>query len=113
MFVGVAVFELHIEAAQSLKEKRMVVRSLRDRIRNRFGISVAEVALNDLHQRARIGLALVSNDSRHLQKQLDAIERFVDEESGGELAGWNQELINFGSEAHVGDPTEEESEGTL
>jgi uncharacterized protein YlxP (DUF503 family) len=95
MLVGIVVFELHIEDAQSLKEKRMVVRSLKDRLRNKFPVSIAEVGLNDLHQRARIGLAVVSNDAAFIEKQLDAVERFVEEEGGAELVGWTQELINF------------------
>ena len=54
MFVTVALFELHIPHAQSLKDKRMVVRSVRDKLRN-LDLSVKEVAFHDLHQRARKG----------------------------------------------------------
>ena len=52
MLVCVALFELDIEFAQSLKDKRMVVRSLKEKLRSRFEISAAEVGLLDLHQRS-------------------------------------------------------------
>ena len=62
MLVAVALFELHIPHAQSLKDKRMVVRSVRDKLRN-LDLSVKEVALHDLHQRARIAASFIALDN--------------------------------------------------
>lgn len=95
MYVGVATFEIHIPHAGSLKEKRAVVRALRDRLRGRLEISVAEVALNDLHQRARLGLAMVSGDPALIERSLAAAQELVESEADGELIGWEQELLQF------------------
>ena len=57
MVVGIVRFELHLPGAQSLKDKRQVVRSLKERLRERVHASVAEVEFQDLWQRAAIGLA--------------------------------------------------------
>jgi uncharacterized protein YlxP (DUF503 family) len=99
MIVAVALFELHIEDAQSLKEKRMVVRSLRDRLRRRFRISVNEVAFHDLHQRARLAVALIAQKNRDADSLLDAVERFVDENAGARMTGWTSEKLDFDAEA--------------
>ena len=60
MVVGISVFELHVPGSRGLKEKRKVVKSLLDRIHQRYRVSVTETDLHDLHQRAEIGLALVT-----------------------------------------------------
>lgn len=95
MYVGVATFELHIPHAVSLKDKRSVVRSLRDRLRAKLEISVAEVALNDLHQRARLALAMVSGDGAVIERAFASAMELVESEADGELIGWEQELIPF------------------
>ena len=95
MYVGVATFELHIEHAQSLKEKRMVVRSLRDRVRQRFEVSIAEVALQDLHQRARMAVALVSGDHITVERTLEAILDLVENEAEARVVGWSPEIMQL------------------
>ena len=74
---------LHIPGAQSLKEKRAVVRSLVERLRARRHLSSAEVDLQDEVQRARIGFAVVSGDLTTARRLSDDARRFVD----GELIG--------------------------
>jgi uncharacterized protein YlxP (DUF503 family) len=80
LVVGVGTLELHLHGVQSLKEKRGVVRSVVQRLQNQFHVSVAEVDSLDLHQKATIGFAAVSNDSRLansvLDKIVDAVEGF-------------------------------------
>jgi uncharacterized protein YlxP (DUF503 family) len=95
MFVAVALFELHIEYAQSLKEKRMVVKSLRDKLQHRFGVSVAEVALQDVHQRARIALSFVTNERKFAESLFEKIEGFVESNTDAVVAGWTSELLDF------------------
>lgn len=63
MFVGVLRLSFHLPGARSLKDKRQVVRSFRDRVRARLDVSIAEVEHMDLHQRATFGVAVVSNDA--------------------------------------------------
>ena len=95
MYIGIAAFELHIESAQSLKDKRMVVRSMRDRLRRKFQVSVAEVDLNDLHQRARLGVAVVSNSRREVTRMLDSISLFAESEGDARVVGWVQDIQPF------------------
>ena len=95
MLVVVAMCELHIPYAQSLKEKRMVVKSLRDKLRNRFEISANEVALQDLHQRARIAVAFISHDHASADSFLDKIHGFVESNTDAVLAGWTSEKLEF------------------
>ena len=63
MFVGVLRLTFHIGHARSLKDKRRVVQKFRDRVRSRFDVSIAEVAAQDLHQRAVFGVGVVSGDA--------------------------------------------------
>lgn len=95
MLVVVVLFELHIEFAQSLKDKRMVVKSLRDKLRNRFEVSVSEVALQDLHQRARLAVAFITHDHAAADANLDRIQSFVESNTDAMVAGWTSEKLEF------------------
>ncbi|HSN69132.1 MAG TPA: DUF503 domain-containing protein [Thermoanaerobaculia bacterium] len=98
MQVAVAVFELHIPQARSLKDKRAVVRSVRARIRSRFEMSVAEVGLQELHQRARIGAAAVGSDGVSLEPLFEEVARSLELEQDASLVGWNVEVIQMPDE---------------
>ena len=65
--------DLSIPKARSLKEKRQVVKSILDRTRARFNVSAAEVEALDLHQRAGLAFATVSNDAAHARGRMDTI----------------------------------------
>lgn len=71
MVVGVCTVELFISGSQSLKDKRQVVHGLRDRLREKFNLSVAEVDGQDLWQKAVVGMACISNESRHANQVLE------------------------------------------
>jgi uncharacterized protein YlxP (DUF503 family) len=101
MFVAVALFELHIEFAQSLKDKRMVVRSLRAKLRGRFEISAAEVALQDLHQRARIAISFVTGERTIAESLLDKIQTFIESNTDATMTGWTSEILDFDEEAEL------------
>lgn len=101
MIVAVALFEIHIEFAQSLKEKRMVVRSLKDKLRSRFHISAAEVGMQDLHQRARLGISFIALDDKAADAQLEKITTFIESNAGGALTGWTSEKLQFDEEANL------------
>jgi uncharacterized protein YlxP (DUF503 family) len=77
--VLVLTWELQIPGCRSLKEKRMVVRSLRDRLRHRFNVSVAETGFQDIHDRAELTAALVASDGRTAESLAGSLERFVDD----------------------------------
>lgn len=71
MVVGLCTVELFMAGNQSLKDKRQVLHSLKDRLRGKFNISIAEVDGQDLWQRAVLGMACVANDGGHVNQVLD------------------------------------------
>lgn len=78
MVIGVRSFELHLAAAHSLKDKRSVLKSLKDRLHNEFNVSVAETGKQDAWQTAELTVCLVSSDRRHAESVLTAVDRFVE-----------------------------------
>ncbi len=78
MVVTVVTWELSIPGCSSLKEKRMVVRSLKDRMRNKFNVSVAETGHQDVLTRAELSAALVATDQRFADAVIDKVDRLVD-----------------------------------
>ena len=95
MLVTVALFELHIEFAHSLKEKRMVVKSLRDRLAHTFHIATNEVALHDVHQQARIAISFITLEHATADSLLDKIVRFIESNTDATLAGWTSDKLDF------------------
>ena len=83
--VGVLTLEIHVEHSQSLKDKRQVVRSLKDRLRERFNVSVAEVDYLDSWQHAAVSVATVANDRVFAEKILQAAESHAADQLGGAL----------------------------
>ena len=77
MVIGVAAWELQIFGAHSLKEKRSVVKSLKERLRERFNVSVAETAHHDKWQRAEIAACVVATDRKHAESVIESADRFV------------------------------------
>lgn len=77
MIVGVMTTKLHLHGITSLKEKRSIVKSLIGRLKSRFNISIAEVDYNDNKAGALIAIAIVSNDTRFVNQQLDKIIDFM------------------------------------
>lgn len=71
IIVGLCTVELFIPESQSLKDKRQVLLSLKDRLREQFNLSVAEVDGQDLWQKAVLGLACVANEGRYVNQVLD------------------------------------------
>jgi uncharacterized protein YlxP (DUF503 family) len=75
--VGIARVGLFIGASHSLKEKRMVLRRVKDLVRQKFNVSISEVAENDMWQRAILGIAIVGNERRFVEGALDEVVAFV------------------------------------
>ena len=101
MIVAVALFELHIEYAQSLKEKRMVIRSVRDKLRRRFNISANEVAYQDLLQRSRLAVSFVADRRDSADSLLDTIQNFIESNTDAVMTGWTVEKLDFDEEANL------------
>ncbi len=94
MVLAYAVFDLHLPGCRGLKEKRMIVRSLKARIRNQFEVSAAEVGSQDLLQRAELGVAAVGPDQQPLDALLQNILSFVEQNLEGELLNYRNEFIH-------------------
>lgn len=77
MVVAVKTFDIHIPGCRSLKEKRFVIRSLKDRIRTKFNVAVAEVENQDLWQRATIAVASVNEHKGYLDGLLQKVSEVV------------------------------------
>jgi uncharacterized protein YlxP (DUF503 family) len=91
--VGLARLTFFLPASHSLKDKRMVVRRVKDRTRQKFNVSIAEVEENDLWQRAVIAVALVGNERRFVESALDEVVRFLREQ--GEVTNVEREIQSF------------------
>lgn len=76
MIAGLLTIPIHLNGIGSLKEKRRIVKSVIERLRSRFNVSIAEIGSQD-KQLAIVGIAVISNDGSHLDEQLDKIIQFV------------------------------------
>ncbi|MDV3427756.1 MAG: DUF503 domain-containing protein [Bacillota bacterium] len=79
MIIGTAKIKLHINYSHSLKEKRMVVRSIKSRVINKFNVSIAEVEDNDIHQIIVLGLAAVSNSKSMADSEMQSVLNFIED----------------------------------
>lgn len=95
MLVAVLVADLLFPGSDSLKDKRRRLAGLTSRIRARFPVSVAEVGLQDLRQRGRIGVALVSTDSRLAQSILDQITDVIGRDGEIEMIDRRIEILQM------------------
>jgi uncharacterized protein YlxP (DUF503 family) len=85
-FIGIYSFELHFPQSHSLKDKRMILRSVKAQLVNRVSCSIAEVDHHDVWQRARLTLACVTREAGEAERLLDTAERW--------LAGQDFELLS-------------------
>jgi len=95
--VGVCCITFGLPGNDSLKGKRRVVRRIIDRTRNEFNAAVAEVGGLDQHCRAAIGIAVVSNDSRHASSMLDTISAFASRQTEAVVLDRSVELLHVGA----------------
>lgn len=94
MIVGISVFELHLPASRSLKDKRRVVKSVIDRVHQRFRVSIAETGHHDLHQRAEIAIAaVVAGGEREMEKLMDEIRNLVESDPEIYLTLWDPQIL--------------------
>jgi hypothetical protein len=91
--VGVGLITFRLHDCHSLKEKRRIVKTVIARLRNNFNASVAEVADNDVHQRAVIGFCLVGNDQGLINSKIDKMFNLAEELGLAEVVDTEMELI--------------------
>jgi len=94
MVIAYALFDLYLPGCRGLKEKRMIVKSLKSRIRNEFEVSAAEVGDQDLLQRSLLGVAVIGPDQQPLDALLQNVLRFVEDNLAGELLDYRNEFIH-------------------
>ncbi len=97
MVVLVTVFELHLPASRSLKDKRRVVKGLIERIHARYRVSIAETDLHDLHQRAEIAIAAVHQSPSHVEHMMDAVRSLLEEHPEALVTRWEPEFVHAGA----------------
>lgn len=94
MVLGILQFDLVIPGSESLKDKRRVVRSVKDRLHREHMVSIAEVGLQDTLNVARLGLALVGNEGAHIGQTLDKIVSKLMTLPDAQLGGMSRQLVH-------------------
>ncbi len=96
MKVGCLVIKLYLHGNDSLKGKRRVIRTIKDRVKNKFNISIAETGDQDVHQILQLGIAAVSSDAPYLDGLLRQVVQFIDTMHLAEMTDFQIELIHMG-----------------
>ncbi|HEY0555083.1 MAG TPA: DUF503 domain-containing protein [Thermoanaerobaculia bacterium] len=94
MIVGISVFELHLPASRSLKDKRRVVKSLIERVHQRYRVSIAETDFHDLHQRAEIAMAVVAaGGESEMDRMMEQVREMVESDPEIYLTRWDPQVL--------------------
>lgn len=93
MIIGICTCEIYIFNANSLKSKRSVVKSIIEKSKNRFNISIAEVGENDKWQKSIIAFSTISNDQRLVEETIEKVINFFDSYSEIEIININREIL--------------------
>jgi len=99
MYVGIAKIALALADSHSLKEKRMVLRRIKDRVRERLGVTINEVGDADAHQRAELGCAVVSSDRAKANAVLDHVIRVVTGSGGDHIIAIARRVETFDADS--------------
>lgn len=92
MITGICEVRLRIYEANSLKDKRHIVKSIIGKLKSRFNISIAEVDLNDVWQSSIIGFSCVSNNTAHVNEIISKVIRFIEGDTRVEIVDYNIEI---------------------
>ncbi len=93
MIIGILKVDFFLPHASSLKEKRMVLRGIKDRVRENFNVSVSEVDDHEKWQRAKVGIAAIGTDKQGINSLLDKVLNFLSEGRNFEIINHEMELI--------------------
>jgi uncharacterized protein YlxP (DUF503 family) len=107
MIVGASIVEIYIHGCRSLKAKRGIVRSISQRVRNRFNLSVAEVGGQDTWQRAVLGLSAAGSDRVGVRKSLERACAFIEELHLAEVRNVDVEVVDLPHDEGLWDPEPE------
>jgi hypothetical protein len=95
MVVGVLRLTLFLPENHSLKGKRQVLRAIKDRVRNKFNVSIAESGGNDMWQRAELGICQVGNDRAFVDSALREVVNYIDSLALAALGEEQLEIVNY------------------
>lgn len=95
MVVGICKIELCIADALSLKDKRMVLRSIKDRLKIKFNIAIAEVDKNDSWRMAELGITCVSNEGAHVDSIMSSVVNFLERDGRAQIIDYYTEQIHI------------------
>jgi uncharacterized protein YlxP (DUF503 family) len=93
MVIGTAAIKIHLPWVHSLKEKRMVVKSLSAKVHNQFNVSVAEIEEQDIHQIAVLGIAGIAGDRAQADSIIDNALNFIEGNTEGEIVSIDREIL--------------------
>ncbi len=93
MIIGICTVELHIPDQGSLKGKRQVLLSLKDRVRQKFNVSISELDGHELWQRTVLGIACIGNEKRHVNQQMDHVMALIRRTPSVEIIRYTTEMI--------------------
>ncbi len=93
MVVGLANIDIHIPESGSLKSKRHLLKGMKDRLRNKFNVSVAEVGHNDLWQRTTLGVSVVANQRKFANQVLSKVVEHINKENGLQVLDYSIEIF--------------------
>jgi hypothetical protein len=95
MVVGTLKIEFLLVENRSLKGKRKVVRSMVDKVKSRFNVSIAEVGSNDKWQKIELGISAIGNDRRHIDSSLSHVLEFLDSLCLAQIVNTQFEIITL------------------
>lgn len=93
VIIGLLTLDIYVPYCNSLKEKRIVVKSLKDKIRKKYNVSISEIDFHDKWQRVRLGIAQVGNDYNFIEKNMNAIFTMIESNGKAEIVDHNFEFI--------------------
>jgi len=92
VLIGTCTVDLHLPGSGSLKNKRYILRSLKDRIKKNFNVSISEIDHHDLWQRSLLGIAVVSQDAQFAHQVLSKVVDFIRSEGRVDLIDYTVEI---------------------
>lgn len=93
MVIGTCSIQLYFPESGSLKRKRQFLKRIKDRVRNKFNVSIAEIKDNDLWQRTTLGVSTVANDRRFINEILSKVLKQIEDENGVEVLDYQIEIL--------------------
>jgi uncharacterized protein YlxP (DUF503 family) len=95
MVVGTLIIEFRLHDNRSLKGKRKIVRSMVDKVKHKFNVSIAEIGSNDKWQKIELGISTVGNDRRHIDASLNSILDYLESLYLAEIVNCKTEILNL------------------